>query len=49
MKDIVERDYINRFTTAEVKIDIGGINNNISEAQDLDGAINDMIWSKKHK
>lgn len=49
MKDIAERDYINRFTTAEVKIDIGGINNNISEAQDLDGAINNMIYDMVEK
>lgn len=49
MKDMAERDYINRFTTAEVKIDIGGINNNISEAQDLDGAINNMIYDMVEK
>ncbi len=39
LKDIAERDYINRFTTAEIKVDLGGVTNNVNEAQDLDGMI----------
>lgn len=43
MKDMAERDYINRFTTAEVKIDVGGISNTVNEAQDLDGMVDYLI------
>ncbi len=39
LKDIAERDYINRFTTAENKVVIENINNSVNEAQDLDGMI----------
>lgn len=39
LKDIAERDNINRFTTAEIKVDLGGVTNNVNEAQDLDGMI----------
>ena len=39
LKDIAERDYINRFTTAENKVVIENISNSVSEAQDLDGMI----------
>lgn len=39
LRDIAERDAINRFTTAEIKIDMGGVNNNVSSSTDLDGMI----------
>ena len=39
LRDIAERDVVNRFTTAEVKIDLGGITNNVSSGMDLDGMI----------
>ena len=39
LRDIAERDAINRFTTAEIKIDMGGVNNNVSSNTDLDGMI----------
>ncbi len=39
LKDIAERDYINRFTTAENKVVIENISNSVNEAQDLDGMI----------
>ena len=32
----------NRFTTAEVKIDMSGMNNNISNGMDLDGVVSVM-------
>ena len=38
-RDIAEQETINRFTTAEVNIDFGGINNNVSSEMDLDGII----------
>ena len=39
LRDIAEQEVINRFTTAEVKIDMSGMNNNISNGMDLDGVI----------
>ena len=42
MRDIAEREAINRFTTAEVKIDMSGMNNNISNGMDLDGVVSIM-------
>ena len=39
LRDIAERDAINRFTTAEVKIDMTGMQNWIEGGADLDGVI----------
>ncbi len=39
LRDIAERDVINRFTTAEVKVEFGGITNNVSSETDLDGMV----------
>lgn len=39
MKDMAERDYINRFTTAENKVEVGNISIVANEAQDLDGMV----------
>ena len=41
MRDIAERDVVNRFTTAEIKIDMKN-NNNISSGVDLDGLVSDL-------
>lgn len=43
MKDIAERDAINRFTTAEITVDMSGMRNSISNGMDLDGIIDGMI------
>lgn len=39
LRDIAEREVINRFTTAEVKVDFGGVTNNVSSEMDLDGVV----------
>lgn len=42
LRDIAERDAINRFTTAEVKIDMTGMTNRIDGSADLDGIISQL-------
>ncbi|HMM20636.1 MAG TPA: tape measure protein [Selenomonadales bacterium] len=47
MRDIAEQEVINRYTTAEVKIEMGGIHNSVSSDMDLDGVvryINDNLF-----
>lgn len=43
LRDIAERETINRFTTAEVKVEMGGVQNNVSKDTDLDGIIDYMV------
>lgn len=42
LRDIAGRDAINRFTTAEVKIDMTGMTNRIDGSADLDGVISQL-------
>ena len=42
MRDLAEQEAINRFTTAEVKIDMTGMTNRIDSAMDLDGVLNTL-------
>ena len=42
MRDLAEQEAINRFTTAEVKIDMSGMTNRIDSDMDLDGVLNTM-------
>lgn len=39
LRDAAEREAVNKYTTAEVKIDMGGIQNNVSSDIDLDGMV----------
>lgn len=39
LKDIAEREAINRFTTAEVKVELGGVSNTINNTADMDGFV----------
>ena len=40
LKDIAEREAVNRFTTAEVKVELGGVSNTINNTTDMDGFVN---------
>ena len=42
LREVAEQEAINRYTTAEVKIDMGGVNNTVSNDVDLDGMIDRM-------
>lgn len=39
LRDLAEQEVINRFTTAEIKVDLGGVTNNVSQDTDLDGMV----------
>jgi tape measure domain-containing protein len=43
LRDIAEQEAINRFTTAEIRVDMGGINNTVNQNTDLDGIIDYMV------
>ncbi len=43
LRDIAEQETVNRFTTAEISIDMSGMQNHISNEMDLDGVIDGMI------
>lgn len=39
LKDIAEREAINKFTTAEVKVELGGVSNTVNSNMDTDGFV----------
>lgn len=51
LRDIAERDAVNRFTTAEINVDLGGVTNNVNSNTDLAGlveyigdAVAEQLW-----
>ena len=43
LRDIAEQDAINRFTTAEIRVEMGGVNNTVNQNTDLDGVVDYMV------
>lgn len=43
LRDIAEQEAINKFTTAEIKVEMGGVNNTVNHNTDLDGVIDYMV------
>ncbi len=39
LRELAEQETVNRFTTAEIKVDMGGVTNQVSSTADLDGII----------
>lgn len=49
LRDISEREAINRFTTAEVKIDLGGVTQNINKDVDADNIVDYIAGQMEEK
>ena len=45
LKDFAEQETINRFTTAEIKVNLGGVSQNISKDTDADGVVDYLVNS----
>lgn len=43
LRDIAEQEAINRFTTAEIRVEMGGVNNTVNHNMDLDGVVDYMV------
>ena len=43
LRDLAEHEAINRFTTAEIRVEMGGIQNTVTQNTDLDGVIDYMV------
>lgn len=43
LRDIAEQEAVNRFTTAEIKVDMGGVNNTVNHTTDLDGVVDYLV------
>ena len=43
LRDIAEQETVNRFTTAEIRVEMGGVNNTVNQNTDLDGVIDYMV------
>ena len=42
LRDIAEQEAINRFTTAEIKVDMSGMSNTVHNTNDLDGIVDGL-------
>ena len=42
LRDIAEREVINKYTTAQVTIEMGGVTNQISSETDIDGVVDSL-------
>lgn len=40
--DLAEQEAINRFTTAEIKVDMSGMQNMVNNTNDLDGIVDGL-------
>lgn len=43
LRDLAEQEAVNRFTTAEIRVEMGGVNNTVNQNTDLDGVIDYMV------
>lgn len=43
LRDIAEQEAVNRFTTAEIKVEMGGVNNTVNHNTDLDGVVDYLV------
>ncbi|MBM6986261.1 MAG: tape measure protein [Acidaminococcaceae bacterium] len=42
LREIAEREAVNRYTTASVRIDMGGVTNEVNNGMDLDGVVDSL-------
>ena len=45
MRDIAEQEAVNRYTTAEISVDMSGMQNNINNNDDIDGFVSKLTDS----
>lgn len=45
LRDLAETEVVNRFTTAEIRVDMGGVTNQVNQNVDLDGVVDYMVTS----
>lgn len=43
LRDLAEQETVNRFTTAEIRVEMGGVNNTVNHNTDLDGVVDYMV------
>ena len=43
LRDLAEQETVNRFTTAEIRVEMGGVTNQVSQNTDLDGVVDYMV------
>lgn len=43
LRDLAEQETINRFTTAEIRVELGGVTNNVTNNTDLDGVMDYLV------